>query len=104
MGLLSFTKKSRKQGQTTSNQAFSLTPHLPSQDSYNTSSFPLPASRDFEIMDTSVPKQPETSLMDDIMNELDSVKSLRKNNSIYQNPTIVTKPNNNGNNKKGKYI
>ncbi|KAG2229546.1 hypothetical protein INT48_007318 [Thamnidium elegans] len=51
-------------------------------------------------MDTSVPKQPETSLMDDIMNELDSVKYLQKNNSIYQNPTIVTTKTNNGNNKK----
>lgn len=88
MGLLSFTKKSRKQGQsnhTSSKQAFTLAPHIPSQVENNyTSLFPLPISRNYDIMDSSVPKQLEMSLMDDIMNELDSVKSIKKSSSVVK--------------------
>jgi hypothetical protein len=117
MGLLSFTKRARKQGQqkspsttitSSNNHPFTPTPHLPSQDD-NNNLFPLPnnnntSSRKYRIMDSPVPKQPEISLMDDIMNELDSVKSIRNNNSIHSS-TIAAKSsaNNNTNNyKKGK--
>lgn len=119
MGLLSFTKKSRKQGNKTSstnfsynsnnNQIFSLTSHSPmhnEDDENDYASFVLP-SRKTNMIDS--PKEVvETSLMDDIMNELESTKSMKDSisrsgadNNIYQSNlnansnTTVTKQNNN---------
>lgn len=119
MGLLSFTKKSRKQGSKPSptsfshagnnNQIFSLTSHSPmhnEDDENDYSSFVIP-NRKSNLIES--PKQVvETSLMDDIMNELESTKSIKENtrksapdNSIYQSNinansnTTVTKQNNN---------
>lgn len=105
MGLLSFTKKSRKQGPKSSTtkcnqqqlQSFTPSPHhIPQQDN---ESYPLHKSgsttRYLGIDSTVLPKQSEISLMDDIMNELDSVKSIRnadihQQNNAISNITAVT--------------
>jgi hypothetical protein len=114
MGLLGFaTKRPQKPGQqksappavtnnkTQHQQPFTLLPHIPSSH-HDDSYFPPlhhTGSRNYSI---NVPKQPETSLMDDIMNELDSVKSMRNSNRVYQqqinnaiNTTATTATNNN---------
>lgn len=90
MGLLSFAKKSRKQEQrnhTSSKQAFALAPHIPSLvESNHISLIPfLGPSND--TIDPTIPIGPEMSLMDDIMNELDSVKSINKSSNILKPPT-----------------
>jgi hypothetical protein len=80
MGLLNFTKKARKQGQAKKprpdSQHLELTQHVPSKDDDNTVSFPLPNTTRKLNLEDSVPKEPETSLMDDIMSELGSAKSI----------------------------
>lgn len=91
MGLLSFTKKSRKQEQqrnhTSSKQAFAIASHIPSQAENNHSfPFPLLEPGNDDKIDSSAPNEPEMSFMDDIMNELDSVKSINKSSSIMKPP------------------
>lgn len=90
MGLLNFKKKSRKQQ---SNKPFEFTHHpsSSSEDKYVPNS--LPTTNIFKI-ESSVPKETETSLMDDIMNELDSAKSINN----YANTSPITRQN------KGKLI
>ena len=101
MGILNFTKKSRKQQQ---QQPYVATIQDVKED-YN--SFTLPKS-----FVTSIDTPEESSLMDDIMNELGSVKSIKNVNTSIRNTAVsnanVTRPNNNvkkGNEKKvTKYL
>lgn len=138
MGLLNFTKKSRKQQQqgqkpstTTKDntQAFSFSPHRPSQEDENDEEsgfnpYSTLKSKNFSVIDSPVSKQKEMSLMDDIMNELESVKSIKNNyttinsnssgtnhNNIYQNnnstvsnSTMITKQNNSNIKRGNKYL
>ncbi|KAL7327460.1 hypothetical protein PS15p_205884 [Mucor circinelloides] len=88
MGLLSFKKKSRKQQQL-SDKPFELTNHY--QPSPTLPTFvdgSLSTSNTLKI-EPSSPRETGTSLMDDIMNELDSAKSI----SNYNNALPSTKHN-----------
>jgi hypothetical protein len=83
MGLLNFTKKSRKQGQVkkpnSNSRHLESTQQVLSKDDDEHTSFAFPSTSRKLNFEASVPKEPETSLMDDIMSELGSAKSIRSN-------------------------
>lgn len=94
MGLLNFTKKSKKQqAQTAATsvfQPFALSHHLPSQEEKNKNDYfsTTTTTKDFNF-ESSGPKDSGTSLMDDIMNELDSARSITSVNYYKQTNTTT---------------
>lgn len=89
MGLLNFTRRSRKNYQlnkpNSNNGQSESTQRIPSKDDNNGTSFPLPSNSRKLSLVNSVPKEPETSLMDDIMSELSSTKSMASN-KFHESP------------------
>lgn len=76
MGLLSFKKKSRKQQQQLNDKPFELTHHYqptPVLPAFTNES--LSTTNTFKIESSNL-RETGTSLMDDIMNELGSAKSI----------------------------
>lgn len=89
MGLLSFKKKSRKQQQQLNDKPFELTHHFqppPELPAFMNGS--LSTNNTFKL-ESSNARATEISLMDDIMNELDSAKSV----SNYRDAPPITRPN-----------